>query len=83
MKEQLTLFQVASLANHLAPQENDEELMTLDTYGHGSETPLATYDHATQFWKTSEAISLWGEPQLLVNLPKNHVLFVVVEELWY
>ena len=78
--QDLTLFAVDTPASLLAPQENDEELMTLDTYGHGFETPLATYDPVTQFWKTYEAISLWGELPLLANLPKsgmtrNGVLF--------
>jgi hypothetical protein len=66
--QDLTLFAVDTPANLLAPQENDEELMTLDTCGHGLETPLATYDPATQFWKTSEDISLWGELQVIGEL---------------
>jgi hypothetical protein len=69
--QDLTLFAVATPASPLAPQENDEELMTLDTCGHGLETPLATYDHATQFWKTSEDISLWGDYKSLESLPKS------------
>jgi hypothetical protein len=78
--QDLTLFAAATPASPLAPLANGAELMTLDTCGHGLETPLATYDHATQFWKTSEDISLWGEQQLLLNLPKsgmtrNGVLF--------
>ena len=78
--QDLTLFAVDTPVSPLVPQENDEELMTQDTYGHGFETPLATYSPDTQSWKTSEAISLWGEQQLLLNLPKsgmtrNGVLF--------
>jgi hypothetical protein len=78
--QDLTLFAVDTHASLSVPQENDEELMTLDTYGHGFKTPLATYDPAMQSWKTSEDISLWGEQQLLANLPKsgmtrNGVLF--------
>jgi hypothetical protein len=71
--QDLTLFAVATPASPLAPQENDEELMTLDTCGHGLETPLATYDHATQFWKTSEDISLWGDYKSLESLPKSGI----------
>jgi hypothetical protein len=76
----LTLFAVDTLASHLAPLASDEEPTTLDTYGHGSETALATYDPDTQSWKTSGDISLWGEQPLLKSLPKsgmtrNGVLF--------
>ena len=67
----LTLFAVDTLANPLAPQANDAEPTTLDTCGLGSEPPLASYDPATQFWKTSEDISLWGDCKSLVSLPKS------------
>jgi hypothetical protein len=67
----LTLFVVATPANHLAPQENDEEQTTQDICGLGLEIPLAHYDQPTQFWKTSEDISLWGDYKLLENLPKS------------
>jgi hypothetical protein len=78
--QDLTLFAVDTPVSPLVPQENDEELMTQDTYGLGFETPLAIYSPDTQSWKTSEDISLWGEQQLLLNLPKsgmtrNGVLF--------
>ena len=66
-----TLFAVDILANPLAPLANDEEPMTLDTCGLGLEPPLASYDPATQFWKTSEDISLWGDCKSLVSLPKS------------
>jgi hypothetical protein len=68
---QSTLFAVDTLANLLAPQANDEEPTTLDTCGHGFETPLAHYDPDTQSWKTSGDISLWGEQPSLANLPKS------------
>ena len=58
-------------ANHSAPQANDEAQTTLDTSGHGSETPLAHYDPDTQSWKTSGDISLWGEQPSLESLPKS------------
>ena len=67
----LTLFAVDTLANPLAPLANDAEPTTLDTYGLGSEPPLASYDPDTQFWKTSEDISLWGDYKSLESLPKS------------
>ena len=69
----LTLFAVDTLANPLAPQANDVEPTTLDTYGLGLKQPLANYDPTMQFWKTSEDTSLWGEPQLLATLPKSGI----------
>jgi hypothetical protein len=67
-------------ANPLVPLANDLEPTTLDTYGLGSELPLASYDPNTQFWKTSEDICLWGDYKSLESLPKsgmtrNGVLF--------
>jgi len=75
-----TLFAVDTHANHLAPQANAEAQTTQDTYGRGSEMPLAHYDQPTQSWRTSEDISLWGDYKLLESLPKsgmtrNGVLF--------
>jgi hypothetical protein len=67
----LTLFAEDTLASPLAPQENDAEPMTPATFGLGLETPLAHYDPDTRFWKTSEAISLWGEQPSLETLPKS------------
>jgi hypothetical protein len=67
----LTLFAVATPANPLAPQANDEEPTTHDTYGHGLEQPLANYNPTTQFWRTSEDISLWGDYKSLEKLPKS------------
>ena len=72
--EQLSLWTSSAAdtpANHSAPQANDEAQTTLDTYGHGYETPLAHYDPDTQSWKTLGAISLWGEQPSLENLPKS------------
>ena len=72
--EQLSLWTSSAadtLANHLAQQENDEAQTTLDTYGLGYETPLAHYDPDTRSWKTSGAISLWGEQPSLESLPKS------------
>ena len=66
-----TLFAVDTHANHLAPLATDEEQMTLDTYGLGSEMQLARYDQPTQSWRTSEDISLWGDYKLLESLPKS------------
>ena len=71
MSSDLTLFAVDTLANLSAPQANDEAPTTQDTFGHGLEQPLANYDPTTQFWRTSEDISLWGEQQLLATLPKS------------
>jgi len=76
----LTLFAVDTLANHLAPQASGKAQTTHDIYGLGSEMPLAHYDQLTQSWRTSEDISLWGDYKLLENLPKsgmtlNGVLF--------
>jgi hypothetical protein len=72
--EQLSLWTSSAAdtpANHSAQQANDEEPTTLDTCGHGLETPLAHYDLATQSWKTSGDISLWGDLPSLENLPKS------------
>ena len=66
-----TLFAADTHANHLAPLATDEEQMTLDTYGLGSEMQLARYDQPTQSWRTSEDISLWGDYKLLESLPKS------------
>jgi hypothetical protein len=66
-----TLFAVDILVSHLAPQENDVEPMTLDTCGLGLEQPLANYDPATQSWRTSEDISLWGHYKCLEKLPNS------------
>ena len=65
------LFAVVTHANHLAKPANDVEPMTLDTCGLGLEQPLASYDPATQSWRMSEDISLWGDYKLLENLPKS------------
>jgi hypothetical protein len=72
--EQLSLWTSSAAdthANHSAPQANDEAQTTLDTYGHGYETPLAHYDPDTRSWKTLGDISLWGEQPSLENLPKS------------
>ena len=66
-----TSFAADTHASHSAPQANDEEQTTQDTYGHGSEKPLAHYDPNTQSWKTSGDISLWGEQPSLESLPKS------------
>jgi hypothetical protein len=58
-------------ASPSAPQASEEEQMTQDTYGHGLEQPLASYDLDTQSWRMSEDISLWGDYRLLENLPKS------------
>jgi hypothetical protein len=72
--EQLSLWTSSAAdtpANHLAQQANDEAQTTLDTYGLGYGTPLAHYDPDTRSWKTSGAISLWGEQPSLESLPKS------------
>jgi hypothetical protein len=72
--EQLSLWTSSAAdthANRSAPQANDEAQTTHDTFGHGYETPLAHYDPDTQSWKTSGAISLWGEQPSLESLPKS------------
>ena len=67
----LTLF-VADTHVSLSPQlAKDEEQTTQDTFGHGSEMPLAHYDQSTQSWRMSEDISLWGDYKSLENLPKS------------
>ena len=71
MSSDLTLFAVDTLANHLAPQANEEEPTTLDTYGHGLEQPLANYDPDTQSWKMCGVISLWEEQASLETLPPS------------
>jgi hypothetical protein len=72
--EQLSLwtsFAADTPANHSAPQESDEAQTTLDTCGLGYEMPLAHYDPDTRSWRTSGAISLWGEQPSLGSLPKS------------
>ena len=72
--EQLSLWTSSAedtLVNLSAPQANDEAQTTIDTCGHGYETPLAQYDPDTRSWKTSGVISLWGERPLLESLPKS------------
>jgi len=72
--EQLSLWTSSAAdthANHSAPQANDEAQTTQDIYGRGYEMPLAHYDPDTRSWKTSGAISLWGESPSLESLPKS------------
>jgi hypothetical protein len=72
--EQLSLWTSSAAdipANHLVQQENEKEQTTQDTFGHGYEKPLASYNPDTQSWRTSEDISLWGDYKLLENLPKS------------
>jgi hypothetical protein len=73
--EQLSLWMSSAEdtpANHSALHHHqDEENMTPDTYGHGSETPLAIYDPATQSWRMCGDISLWEVSQLLEILPPS------------
>ena len=76
----LTLFAVATHANHSPQQAKEKEQTTLDTSGHGLEMPLAHYDQSTQSWRMSEDISLWGDYKLLESLPtsgmtRNGVLY--------
>lgn len=66
-----TSYAAATHANHSAPQENDAEPTTHDTYGPGSVKPLAHYDPNTQSWKTSQDIELWEDSPSLANLPKS------------
>ena len=68
-----TLYAAATPANPSAPQENAAENTTHATSGPTSETPLATYDPATQSWKTSEDISLWGDCPSLAKLPPSGI----------
>jgi len=67
----LTLFAVDTHVSPSLQPAKDEEQTTQDTYGHGSETPLANYDQSTQSWRMSEDISLWGDYKSLENLPKS------------
>ena len=67
----LTLFAVDTLVSHSPQQAKEKEQTTLDTYGHGSEMPLAHYDQSTQSWRMSEDISLWGDYKSLESLPKS------------
>jgi DNA (cytosine-5)-methyltransferase 1 len=69
--EQLSLWTSSAVdipANHSAPQASDKEQTTQDTYGHGLEQPLASYDPDTQSWRTSEDISLLGGLQVIGEL---------------
>jgi len=66
-----TSYVAATPANHSAPQESEVEQTTLDTFGRGSERPLATYDPNTRSWKMYGAISLWEDSPLLENLPPS------------
>ena len=67
----LTSFAADIHASLSAQQANDEAQTTQDTYGHGSEKPLASYDRDTQSWKMHGDTSLWGEQQSLANLPPS------------
>ena len=67
----LTLFAVATPANHSPQQAKEKAQTTLDTCGLGSEMPLAHYDQSTQSWRMSEDISLWGDYKSLESLPKS------------
>ena len=67
----LTLFAVDTLVSHSPQQAKEKAQTTPDTYGHGSETPLAHYDQSTQSWRMSEDISLWGDYKSLESLPKS------------
>jgi hypothetical protein len=76
----LTSFAEAIHASLSAQQANDEAKTTQDTYGRGSEKPLASYDPDTQSWKMYGDTCLWGEPQSLQKLPpsgmtRNGVLY--------
>ena len=67
----LTLFAVATHANHSPQQAKEKAQTTLDTSGLGSEMPLASYHLPTQSWRMSEDISLWGDYKLLESLPTS------------
>lgn len=67
----LTLFAVDTHANLSQQPAKDEEQTIHDTYGLGSEMPLAHYDPLTQSWRMSGDISLWGDYKSLENLPKS------------
>ena len=67
----LTSFAADIHASLSAQQENDKAKPTQDTYGPGSENPLASYDPDTQSWKMYGDTSLWGEPQSLASLPPS------------
>ena len=58
-------------ANRSASPENVPERKTHDIYGPTFETPLASYDPDTHFWKTYGVISLWGDSPLLETLPPS------------
>jgi hypothetical protein len=67
----LTSFAEAIHASLSAQQANDEAKKIQDTFGHGLEKPLASYDPDTQSWKMYGDTSLWGEPQSLEKLPPS------------
>ena len=67
----LTLFAVDTLVSLSQPQESEKAQKTLDTCGLGSEMPFASYHLPTQSWRMSEDTSLWGDYELLENLPKS------------
>jgi hypothetical protein len=58
-------------ANRSQRRAKEKAKKTRGTSGHGYETPLAIYDPGLRSWKTSEDISLWGEPSCLGSLPKS------------
>ena len=69
----LTLFAVDTHVSLSQQPAIDEAQTILDTYGLGSEMPLAHYDPLTQSWKMSEDISLWGDYKSLESLPKSGI----------
>lgn len=69
MSNDPTLFVGVTPVNPLALQDEEKEKTTPVTCGRGYETPLATFDPDTQYWKMCGDIPLWEEPPLLQSLP--------------
>jgi hypothetical protein len=67
----LTLYAGDTPANLSALPDDEQANTTPAIYGLGSETPLATYDPTTQYWKMYGVIYLWGECPLLATLPPS------------
>ena len=67
----LTLYVADTLASPFQQQANETAQTTHDTYGLGSERPLANYDQNTQSWKMYEATLLSDFPPFLETWPAS------------
>jgi len=67
----LTSYVADTPASLSAQQESEQAQMTHDTFGHGYEKPLATYDLTTQSWKMYEDTLLSDSTPFLQTLPPS------------